>query len=56
MNDTLLMGVHDLLRQQKPHRQILADLSRHIIPLGRIDAGILIGIFLIDFFIAALNE
>ena len=56
MDDPLLMGIHNLLRQQKTHRQIFTDLPRHIIALSRVDAGIFIGIFLIDLFVVALNE
>ena len=36
--------------------QILADLSCHIIALGRVDDRILIGVFLIYFFVQMLDE
>ena len=56
MNDSLVMRIYNFFRQQQTHRKILAYLPCHIIALRRIDAGIFVGIFLIDFFVAALNE
>ena len=56
MNDSLIVRIHNFFRQQQTHRKVLADLPRHIIALRRIDACIFVGIFLIDFFVAALNE
>ena len=56
VDDSLLVGSDDLLRQQDTHGQILADLPRHIVALGGVDDRVLVGIFLIDLFVEVLDE
>ena len=56
MNDALPMGVHDLLRQQDPLRDVPAYLTSHVVPLGGIDHRVLVGVFLLGFLVAALDQ
>ncbi len=56
MDDSLFMRIHDLRREQHALRQVLADLARHIIPLGRIDHRVLVGILLSDLFVDILDQ
>ena len=56
MNDALLMGLHNILGQQNALGDILADLASHIIPLGGVHHGILIGVLLLGLLIVALDE
>ena len=50
------MRSDDIGGKKNAARQILADLSGHIIALNGIDRGILVGIFLLDFLVIALDE
>ena len=56
MDNTLFMGFHNICRQQKSFCNIFADFPRHIIPLYAVHRGILIGVFLFYFFVAALEQ
>ena len=56
MDNTLLMGLHNFPGQQQAFAQISGDLAGHIIPLGRIDHGIFIGILLFGLLVAALDQ
>ncbi len=42
--------------EQHTHRQILADLTGHIVALDAVDGGVLVGVLLLDFLVVALDE
>ena len=56
MYDSLFVGIHDMLRQQKTFCNILADLSCHVISLDAVDCRILVGILLDDLLVVALQK
>ena len=56
VDDALLVGLHDILREQNAIRDIPADLPRHVIPLGAVHHRVFIGVLLLCLLIIALNE
>ena len=56
MNDSFVMGIHNLLGQQNAVGDIPGYLSGHIVPLGRVDDGVLVGVFLLGFLVVAFNQ
>ena len=56
MNEALVMRLHDVARQKNTAREILGDFPRHIVALHGVHRGILVGIFLLDFLVVALDE
>ena len=56
MDDTGLVRLDDLLRQQHPAREVLRYLARHIVALDGVDGGVLVGVFLLDLFVVRLDE
>ena len=51
MNQSLFMGIYNILRQEQTLCYVFADLTCHIISLNAVNSRIFIGIFLFDFFI-----
>ena len=56
MNNTFPMSICNIMGQQKAGRNVLADFARHVITLYTVDNRILIGIFLLDFFIFEIQQ
>ena len=56
VDEPFVVRRHDVGRQQDAAREVLAHFARHIVALHRIDGGILVGIFLLDFLVVALDE
>ena len=56
VDDAGLMGFDDLLGQQNASGDVLGDLAGHIVALDGVDCRILVGVFLLDFFVVALDE
>ncbi len=56
MDNPLLMRLNNILRQQKPLGNILADLASHIVALHAVDRRIFIGVFLLYFLIITFNQ
>ena len=56
VDEPFVVRRHDVGRQQNAAREVLAHFARHIVALHRIDGGILVGIFLLDFLVVALDE
>ena len=56
VDDPLIMGLHNIRGQQNTVGDITGNLTGHIVTLGGIDHRVLIGIFLLGFFVAALDE
>ena len=56
VDQTLLMGLDDLRIQQQTCGQILGDLTGHIVTLHAVDGGVLVGVFLLDFLVLALDQ
>ena len=56
MNNTFFMGFYNLLWKQDTHSQILADLTSHVITLGRVDHRILVRILLLYFFVQLVDQ
>ena len=56
VDDAFLVRFDDLRGQQHAHRQVFADLARHIVALDRVDGGVLVGVFLLDFLVVALDQ
>ena len=56
MNDPIFVGPNYFLRKQKPHGQIFADLTSHIVSLGGIDHRIFVGVFLFDLLIHPVDK
>ena len=56
MDDPLLVGLHDFLRQQQAAGEVLGHFAGHVVTLGGIDDRILVGIFLLHFFVIEIDE
>ena len=56
VDDTGLVRLDDLLRQQHPAREVFGYLARHIVALDSVDGGVLVGVFLLDLFVVRLDE
>ena len=50
------MGLHDLLGEKVALGDILRYLAGHVVPLDRVDGGVLVGVLLLGFLVVALNE
>ena len=56
VDDALAVGLHNILGQQNALAQVAADLTGHIVPLGGIHHGVLVGVFLLGLFVVAFDE
>ena len=56
VDDALLMCLDDVLGQEDAVGQVAADLARHVVTLGRVDDRVLVGVFLIHFFINMVQK
>ena len=56
MNDAFVVSVYNIVRQQKASGDVRAGNTRQIIPLGRYDSGVFVGIFVIPVFIFTLDQ
>ena len=56
VDDTGLMRLDDIPRQQDAARDVLRDLARHIVALDSVDGGVLVGVFLLDLFVVGFNQ
>ena len=56
MDNSRFMCLHNLLRQKKTRRQVLAYLSGHIIALYAVYSRILVGILLLHILVITLNQ
>ena len=56
MNDSLLMRLHNIRRQQKSLCDILADLTCHVVTLYAVDRRVFVGIFLFGLFVVAFDQ
>ena len=56
VDDSLLIRLNNIFRKKKSSREILADLSSHIVTLYAVDRRILVGIFLHNLFVVALDQ
>ncbi|MPN06278.1 hypothetical protein SDC9_153534 [bioreactor metagenome] len=56
MDDSLLMGFDHLRRKQQPPGEVLGYLTGHVVALNAVDGRILVGIFLLDFLVVALDQ
>ena len=56
VDDTAVVGLDDLARQEHAHGEILGDLARHVVALDGIDGRVLIGVLLLHFLVVALDK
>jgi hypothetical protein len=56
MDNALLVGLNNILRQQDALCNVLADLACHVVALDAVHGGVLVGVFLLYFLVVALNE
>ncbi len=56
MNNASLMRICDIMRQQKTGGDILADFTGHIVTLYAVYNGVLVRVFLLDFFIFKIQK
>ena len=56
VDDTLLVRLDNVLRQQEAARDVTADLAGHVVALRAVDDRILVGVFLLGLFVVALDE
>ena len=56
VDNTLLMCTDHFVRKKESSRQVAADFSGHIIALYTVDSRILVGVLLLHFLIAALDQ
>ena len=56
VDNTCLVSLHHLRGKQNAAGNILGHLASHVVPLHRVDGGILVGVLLLDLFIVALNQ
>ena len=56
VDNALLVCLNDLLGKEQTGGNVAADLTCHVVALYAVDGGVLICIFLLGFFVAALNQ
>ena len=56
VDQSLPVGLDDVGGQQQAGGQVLGDLAGHIVPLDAVDGGVLVGVFLLDLFVVALDQ
>ena len=56
MDDALVVGLDDLGGQEHALREVLGNLTGHIVALHGVDRGVLIGVLLLDLFVVALDK
>ena len=56
VDDALVVGFHDLGREQLAHREVLGDLAGHVVALDGDDRGVLVGVLLLDLLVVALDQ
>ena len=56
VDDARLVGFHNVLGQQNAAGDVLGHLAGHVVPLDRVDGGVLVGVFLLDFLVVAFDE
>ena len=56
VDDALVVGLHDLGGQQHALREVLGDLTGHVVALHGVHRGVLVGVLLLDLFVVALDE
>ena len=56
VDDSLLIRLYNIFRKKKSSREILADFASHIVTLYAVDRRILVGIFLHNLFVVALDQ
>ena len=56
VDDTGLMRLDDVARQQDAARDVLRDLARHIVALHGVDGRVLVGVLLLDLLVVAFDE
>ena len=56
VDDSLLIRLNNIFRKKKSSREILADFASHIVTLYAVDRRILVGIFLHNLFVVALDQ
>ncbi len=56
MNDSLIMRIHNILRKKDTAGKVLGNLSCHIVPLRRIDRGILVGVLLVHLLVDLIDQ
>ena len=56
VNNARLVSLHNILGQQNALGDVLRHLAGHIVPLHAVNGGVLVGVFLLDLLVVALNE
>ena len=56
VNQALVVGIHDLLRQQNALSQVLGNLAGHVVALNGVDGRVLVRVLLLDLFVIALDQ
>ena len=56
VDDTGLVGGHDLLGQEDAAGDVLGDFACHVVTLDSVDGGVLVGVLLLDLFVVALDQ
>ena len=56
VNNARLVSLHNILGQQNALGDVLRHLAGHIVPLHAVNGGVLVGFFLLDLLVVALNE
>ena len=56
VDDSLVVSCDDLAGEQFAHREVLGDLTGHVVTLHGDDAGVLVGVLLFDLLVVGLDE
>ena len=56
MDQPVLVGLHNVLRQKEAARQVAADFPGDVVPLGRVDRRIFVGVLLLDQLVVAVDQ
>ena len=56
VNNARLVSLYNILGQQNALGDVLRHLAGHIVPLHAVNGGVLVGVFLLDLLVVALNE
>ena len=56
VDDALIVGLNHLGGEQHALREVLGDLTGHVVALNRVDSWVLVRVLLLDLFVVALDE
>ncbi len=56
MDEAVVMGFDDVMRQKLAHGEVFRNLAGHVVALNRNHGGVLVGVFLLHFFVVGFDK